>query len=183
MNPKSSLETVAEKIEPSLKALQLHYKDIVEKYQPIVDHAHLQLKSIDGILSGLASTPVKSLDSPQTIIQPISKVTNATPAKPTGKVRKSSNTSKSVNADNPKSLTFVSKYKSDTLTSAVGKILSDRQGKAVGIEEVVAVLYGKIDAEQFKVAKDRVTKNLSKGKVAGLWERVPSRSGYYTAKS
>jgi len=80
-------------------------------------------------------------------------------------------------------LQFSAEYTGETLTSAVERILGDRQGKEVGIEEVVSALYGNIDTEQFKVGKDRVTKNLSKGKVTGLWDRVPDKSGYYTAKS
>jgi hypothetical protein len=224
MNPNLYLESAAEKIEPSLKALQVQYRDIIEKYQPVVDHAHAQLTYIDGVLSGFStipanaigskslekslekssakssaksadnsieSAPVKSVEkSPEASTEnSIMKLTEKSP-KPTAKktlspakgavktprkAPKPSNTSKT--------LQFIAKYLGETLTSAVGKILSDRQGREVGIEEVVSVLYGDIDSEEFKVAKDRVTKNLSKGKVSGLWDRVDGKSGYYIAKA
>ncbi len=208
MNPNLYLESAAEKIEPSLKALQVHYRDIIEKYQPVVDHAQAQLTYIDGILSGFSAVPtnaiatrsftksadnftepslVKSVEkSPEDSTEnSIVKLTTKSPkqssndtsgaVKTPRKAPKPSNTSKS--------LQFIAKYLGETLTSAVGEILSDRQGQEVGIEEVVSVLYGNIDSEEFKVAKDRVTKNLSKGKVSGLWDRVDGKSGYYITKS
>jgi len=79
-------------------------------------------------------------------------------------------------------LQFSAPYQGKTLTDAVGMILKDRQGKAVSIEDVVLVLYGELEIELFKIAKDRVTKNLSKGKVNGLWDRVADRLGYYILK-
>jgi hypothetical protein len=176
MNPNFSLESAAEKIEPRLKALQLHYQDILEKYQPVVDHAQGQLTYIEGILSGFSTVP-KSQEpkSEAKVLAPKPETPTATKVKTPRKAPKTSNSGKG--------LTFIPKYIGETLTSAVGKILADRRGKDVGIEEVVAVLYGKIGTEEFKVAKDRVTKNLSKGKVSGLWDRVPEKTGYYTAKA
>jgi hypothetical protein len=181
MNPNFSLESAAEKIEPRLKALQLHYQDILEKYQPVVDHAHSQLTYIEGILSGFSSVPKSQEPKSQEpkseakVLAPKPETPTATKVKTPRKAPKTSNSGKG--------LTFIPKYIGETLTSAVGKILADRRGKDVGIEEVVAVLYGKIGTEEFKVAKDRVTKNLSKGKVSGLWDRVPEKTGYYTAKA
>jgi len=188
MNPNFSLESSAEKIEPSLKALQVHYKAIIEKYQPALDHAHSQLTYIEGILSGLAVvstklTPVttqkKFQEEKPTVLK--SEEKSVSPKLPKAS-RKSAKVSNSSTSNSSKSLKFAPKYADETLTSAVEKILGDRRGKEVGIKEVVSVLYGNLDSEQFKVAKDRVTKNLSKGKVDGLWNRIPDMSGYYTAK-
>jgi len=186
MNPNFYIESAAEKIEPSLKTLQVHYKDIIKKYQPLVDHAHAQLTYIDGILSGLSvspksheiSTKATAPTQDRKSITPFHEVVDTTPA--IAKISRKANT-KSNNSS--KSLKFLAEYSGETLTSAVERILGDRQGREVGIEEVVSALYGNIDAEQFKVGKDRVTKNLSKGKVTGLWDRVPNKSGYYIAKS
>jgi hypothetical protein len=175
MNPNFSLESAAEKIEPRLKALQLHYQDIIEKYQPVVDHAQGQLTYIEGILSGFSTVPKSQEPKSE------AKVLTSEPVALTATKVKSPRKAPKTSAG--KGLTFISKYVGETLTSAVEKILGDRRGKEVGIEEVVSALYGKIGSEEFKVAKDRVTKNLSKGKVAGLWERVPEKSGYYTAKA
>jgi len=144
MNPNFYIESAAEKIEPSLKALQVHYTDIIEKYQPLVDHAHSQLTYIDGILSGLSASPKsqgipigkiaqtpdrKSLESSQEVVQ---QVVDTTP--PIAKSRKV-NTKPS---NSSKSLQFAAEYTVETPTSAAERILGDRQGKEVGIEEVVA---------------------------------------------
>jgi hypothetical protein len=185
MNPNFHIESAAEKIEPSLKALQVHYRDIIKKYQPLVDRAHAQLIYIDGILSGLSASPKSQGISTDKIVPPqapksvktTQEIVDTTP--PIAKVPRKTN--KPTNSS--KSLSFLAEYTGETLTSAVERILGDRQGREVGIEEVVSALYGNIDAEQFKVGKDRVTKNLSKGKVTGLWDRVPNKSGYYIAKS
>lgn len=79
-------------------------------------------------------------------------------------------------------LQFTSVYQGKTLTDAVEQILRERVGKAVSIEDVVQVLYGDLQSDLFKIAKDRVTKNLSKGKMNGLWDRVPDRLGFYILK-
>jgi len=192
MNPNFSLESAAEKIEPRLKVLQAHYKEIIEKYKPVLDHAIDQLTYIEGLLSGFSTVPtsqvpksqefqsivVKSevkVESPKVIVTREAVTKNVAPKTKARKAPKLSSSSKS--------LTLLSKFTGETLTSAVAKVLEDRRGKEVGIEEVVTALYGKIGSEEFKVAKDRVTKNLSKGKVSGLWERVPEKIGYYTAKA
>lgn len=199
MNPNFQLETAVEKLEPSLKALQKQYKEVIEKYQPLVDHASNQLTYIEGILSGFSSIPTKVLESPKKTVkqilpeptpapaseaktkaQPEEKVVNVGSSETAPKVKAPRKPSKFLSSS--KSLNFLSEYKGETLTSAVQRILEERRGKEVGIEEVVAALYGSIDIERFKVAKDRVTKNLSKGKVTGLWDRVNNKSGFYTAK-
>lgn len=204
MNPNLYLESAAEKIEPSLKALQVHYRDIIEKYQPVVEHAQAQLTYIDGILSGFSipsneiatkspdkssqKSADKSVKVPVKVDEKSAELTVESTKKSPKQSPKTSPTVKTPRkapkpSNTSKSLQFISKYLGETLTSAVGKILSDRSGQEVGIEEVVSVLYGDIDSEEFKVAKDRVTKNLSKGKVSGLWDRVDGKSGYYTAKA
>jgi hypothetical protein len=195
MNPNFHLETAVEKLEPSLKALQKQYKEIIEKYQPVVDHAAAQLTYVEGILSGFSSIPTRVSESSkkstteilpapasETPVQSPSEepVVNVGNSEVTPKIKAPRKPSKFLSSS--KSLNFLSEYKGETLTSAVQRILEERRGEEVGIEEVVTALYGNIDIERFKVAKDRVTKNLSKGKVTGLWDRVDNKSGFYTAK-
>jgi len=71
-------------------------------------------------------------------------------------------------------------YQGNTLTDAIEKVLQERKGEFVNADSVVKALYGDLSAENFRQAKDRVTKNLSKGKLDGKWERVPNQLGYYT---
>jgi len=71
-------------------------------------------------------------------------------------------------------------YHGNTLTDAIEKVLQERKGEFVNADSVVKALYGDLSMENFRQAKDRVTKNLSKGKLDGKWERVPNQLGYYT---
>lgn len=71
-------------------------------------------------------------------------------------------------------------YQGNTLTDAIEKVLQERKGEFVNADSVVKALYGDLSVENFRQAKDRVTKNLSKGKLDGKWERVPNQLGYYT---
>lgn len=71
-------------------------------------------------------------------------------------------------------------YQGNTLTDAIEKVLQERKGEFVNADSVVKALYGDLSLENFRQAKDRVTKNLSKGKLDGKWERVPNQLGYYT---
>ncbi|MFM7887667.1 MAG: hypothetical protein ACKPCM_13475, partial [Pseudanabaena sp.] len=78
------------------------------------------------------------------------------------------------------SLAFRPLYQGNTLTDAIEKVLQERKGEFVNADSVVKALYGDLSVENFRQAKDRVTKNLSKGKLDGKWERVPHQLGYYT---
>ncbi|MFN5854869.1 MAG: hypothetical protein ACK456_03045 [Pseudanabaenaceae cyanobacterium] len=78
------------------------------------------------------------------------------------------------------SLAMRGPYQGNTLTEAIAKILQERKGEFVTADSIVKALYGDLSNDTFRLAKDRVTKNLSKGKLDGLWERVPHQLGYYT---
>jgi hypothetical protein len=78
------------------------------------------------------------------------------------------------------SLAFRPLYQGSTLTDAIEKVLQERKGESVNADSVVKAVYGDLPLENFRQAKDLVTKNLSKGKLDGKWERVPNQLGYYT---
>jgi outer membrane biosynthesis protein TonB len=113
------------------------------------------------------------------------KATKATPVKATPKASKKAE-AESSKASQPKksgrmsSLVMRPLYQGNTLTDAIEKVLQERKGEFVNADSVVKALYGDLSAENFRQAKDRVTKNLSKGKLDGKWERVPNQLGYYT---
>ncbi len=194
MKPNIYLESAAEKIEPSLKALQTHYQEIIEKYQPVVDHAQAQLTYINGVLSGFAAIPNNSAIPTNSAIPVNSAIatnsailtnsaTNSIPVKSLEKTPRIVRAARKAPKTSSKSPQFAPNYVGDTLSGAIEKILNDRRGQEVGIEEVVRALYENLDSEKYKIAKDRVTKNLSKGKGTGLWERISDKSGFYTAKA
>jgi hypothetical protein len=71
-------------------------------------------------------------------------------------------------------------YLGKTMLDAIGMVLKANTGKAVSADSVVNSLYGALSDDQFRVAKDRVTKSLSKGKIDEMWDRVPNQLGVYT---
>jgi hypothetical protein len=71
-------------------------------------------------------------------------------------------------------------YLGKTMLDAIGMVLKANTGKAVSADSVVNSLYGALSDDQFRVAKDRVTKSLSKGKIDDMWDRVPNQLGVYT---
>ncbi len=73
-----------------------------------------------------------------------------------------------------------SPYQGSTMMNAISKVLKEREGEFVNADIVVKALYGELPNDIFRIVKDRVAKSLSKGKIDGLWERVPDRMGYYT---
>ncbi len=113
------------------------------------------------------------------------KALKATPVKASPKASKKAEAEAS-KASQPKksgrmsSLVMRPLYQGNTLTDAIEKVLQERKGEFVNADSVVKALYGDLSAENFRQAKDRVTKNLSKGKLDGKWERVPNQLGYYT---
>ncbi|WP_019500108.1 hypothetical protein [Pseudanabaena sp. PCC 6802] len=77
-------------------------------------------------------------------------------------------------------LTMKAPYGSLTMLDAIGSVLESNKGKPVSADSVVDTLYGSLSGNQLKIAKDRVTKSLSKGKIEDRWDRVPNQMGVYT---
>jgi len=101
--------------------------------------------------------------------------------------RRKTKSVKEVKAEAPKrkrnslrDLKMRSPYQGSTMMNAISKVLKEREGEFVNADLVVKALYGELPNETFRLVKDRVTKSLSKGKIDGLWERVPEQTGYYT---
>ncbi len=137
----------------------------------------------------------KAVKAPKTVKAPAAKAVKApkalankapkaTPAKAAPKTSKkaeeAAKTSQPKKSGRMSSLVMRPLYQGNTLTDAIEKVLQERKGEFVNADSVVKALYGDLSAENFRQAKDRVTKNLSKGKLDGKWERVPNQLGYYT---
>lgn len=182
----------------SLQALQSHLKAFLAEYEDKVSQARAQLAHVEALLGSLpaAEAPkrgrkkeVKEAIAPVVVTAPVAvevpvkatrgrkpkavaaKVEEAAPA-PVAKGRG--------RGHRRGSLTMRPAYEGLTLTEAIEKVLNERQGQAVNADDVVNILYGELNEPVFRVAKERVTKNLSKGKGEGRWKRVPSQLGYYT---
>ena len=183
----------------SLQALQIHLQGFLAEYEDKVAQARAQLAHVEALLGTLPieEPKVKSkkkevvASTPEPIPVPIPTVVEV-PVAPT-KGRKPKNVVKleaepvATPAATGKgrghrrgSLPTRPAYEGLTLTESIEKILNERQGQAVNADDVVNILYGDLAETVFRVAKERVTKNLSKGKGEGKWKRVPNQLGYYT---
>ncbi len=109
-----------------------------------------------------------------------SKPTKATKASKAQKAEDAPKSEQPKRSGRMSSLVMRPLYQGNTLTDAIEKVLQERKGEFVNADSVVKALYGDLSLENFRQAKDRVTKNLSKGKLDGKWERVPNQLGYYT---
>ena len=182
----------------SLQALQSHLKAFLSEYEDKVSQARAQLAHVEALLGSLpAEAPkrgrkkeVKEAIAPVVAIAPIAV---EVPIKPTRGRKPKAAAAKIEVEPSPApvakgrgrghrrgSLTMRPAYEGLTLTEAIEKVLNERQGQSVNADDVVNILYGELTEPVFRVAKERVTKNLSKGKGEGRWKRVPTQLGYYT---
>ncbi|OIP75020.1 MAG: hypothetical protein AUK48_08465 [Oscillatoriales cyanobacterium CG2_30_44_21] len=191
----------------SLLALQSHLQGFLAEYEDKVAQARAQLAHVEALLGSLpADAPKVSKKkefTPTATIVPVAPVTAVAPVAPITLIAEVP--SAPTRGRKPKaiakieaepveptttrgrgkghrrgSLVMRPSYEGLTLTEAIEKILNERLGQAVNADDVVNILYGDVEETVFRVAKERVTKNLSKGKGEGRWKRVPTQLGYYT---
>ncbi len=180
----------------SLQALQSHLQGFLAEYEDKVAQARAQLAHVEALLGSLpAEAPKAKGKKKEAVVAPVvvAPVIAEVPKAPTTKGRKPKAAAKpeavpaATSAAKGKgrghrrgSLTTRPAYEGLTLTESIEKILNERQGQAVNADDVVNILYGDLPETVFRVAKERVTKNLSKGKGENRWKRVPNQLGYYT---
>ncbi|NUN65285.1 hypothetical protein HCU40_11085 [Pseudanabaena biceps] len=181
----------------SLLALQTHLQGFLAEYEDKVAQARAQLAHVEALLGSLPAESPKAKKQketlPVTVPAPITTVAVVTeaPVAPTRgrkpKVAKIEAAPIATPAARGRgrghrrgSLSMRPSYEGLTLTEAIQKIMDERFGQAVNADDVVNILYGELEEPVFRVAKERVTKNLSKGKGEGKWKRVPTQLGYYT---
>jgi hypothetical protein len=176
----------------TLQALHSSLQAFLTEYEDKVAQARAQLAHVEALLGTLPAAATKTTKAKKkevVAVAPVAPVVIAeVPPAPT-KGRKPKAIAKPEVAPAPKgrgrghrrgSLTTRPAYDGLTLTEAIEKILNERQGQAVNADDVVNILYGDLTETVFRVAKERVTKNLSKGKGENRWNRVPNQLGYYT---
>ncbi|MCA1904798.1 MAG: hypothetical protein LDL47_08195 [Cyanobacteria bacterium KgW148] len=157
MNKELSPSVSPEQVELSLRALRQSYQSLIADFDRCSEYAKLQLSQVELLLS---VAPRRGFSEPLPV--------------PSGQVQTKKRGRKSF-------LKMLPAYDRMTMHEAIATILQ-KQGGAMDTDTIVYELYGKnLGAEEFKIAKDRVTKSLSKGKQEGKWYRIPDRSGVYTA--
>ncbi len=193
----------------TLQALQSHLQGFLAEYEDKVAQARAQLAHVEALLGSLPAeapkakskkkeviapvvapvvTPIVVPEIPAAIVVPVVAEVPTAPKK--GRPKSVSPAPLPAPVATPAkgrgrghrrgSLSMRPSYEGLTLTEAIHKILTEREGQAVNADDVVNILYGNLEETDFRVAKERVTKNLSKGKGEKKWSRVPTQLGYYT---
>jgi hypothetical protein len=175
--------------QPTLESLQFYYQTIATDYENNAKQARAQLDHVEALLRA-STRSVKASFKPQTsVVAPAALLTAKAPtpareskaAAVAAPARVSASPSKrEAPARRGSAPRFLKQYQSKTMLDAIGQVLLDQRGASVSIEDVVQALYGDLKPSLYKVAKDRVTKGLSKGKVNGMWDKVSGQQGYYT---
>lgn len=148
-----------------LVALQERLRSFLSEYEEKVAQARTQLHHVEALLSHFPADA------------------NTTSARKRGRAEVKVETEapkKRVRRSREGSLTLLPAYQGKTLTEAVQAVLEANRGKCLDADTIIKTIYGDLTGEALALAKDRITKNLSKGKIDGLWERVPEMTGYYT---
>jgi hypothetical protein len=71
-------------------------------------------------------------------------------------------------------------YRGQSLKVALVSLLEANPGEIYYIDDVIALLFGEVEASQTGRVRDTVTKMLSQGKLSGRFESVPGKKGCYT---
>jgi hypothetical protein len=71
-------------------------------------------------------------------------------------------------------------FEGQFLIDAITVFLEQNQGRVFNVNEVVAGIYGELDAEQMREVKNKVLNELSRGHRTGRFSRVPNQIGLYT---
>jgi hypothetical protein len=191
-------------LNPTLEALRKHYQGIIEYAHSQLAHAEALLGgsvvsltplSVESAIAPVVAIPVD--DAPieskiETPIIPKRKVkapiaTFSPPAepvskpKPIPKVKVKPIPKEAKSSLKPRDiLDLKPQYQGKAILVVLGEVLKEREGEAVLTADIVSELHGKLAPDLFKVAKERLGKSLSKGKIDGLWDGVPGKTGFYT---
>jgi len=192
-------------LQPTLETLRKHYQGIVDYANGQLAHAESLLSKPVLSLNPLSVTPLAEIVKPAPLEEPVptDAKTKAEPVvleKPKKAPRKASSkpdkpaksvapkvapkvaaTAKASTKVKPSDLLGLrAKYQGKTIIVAIGEALESRKGENVSTADLVTEIHGPLSPDLFKLAKDRLGKSLSKGKVDGLWYTVPGKIGYYT---
>jgi ferritin-like metal-binding protein YciE len=170
-------------VQPTLESLQFYYQTIAADYENMAKQAREQLDRIEAILSSSVRSSQTSVKPAAAAVAPAAiltaKAPTPAPSKPVPAPRMSVS-KREAPARRGSAPRFVKAYQSKTMLDAIGQVLEENRGTSVSIEDVVQSLYGDLKPSLYKIAKDRVTKGLSKGKVNGMWQKVSGQQGFYT---
>jgi len=173
--------------------LQSNLEELKDYYQRLVDHASSQLAHVKALLQSPTVPSIPAELSEETPV--VKEIPAPTPTKkrvkpaifsasvpdpvvksPRGKKAKSGRSSTKPS----ELLALRPAFQGLTLLLAIAQVLKSYEGQKVNADTVVKELHGDLSPDLFRIAKERVTKNLSKGKIEKLWDSVPEQTGLYT---
>jgi hypothetical protein len=173
--------------------LQSNLEELKDYYQRLVDHASSQLAHVKALLQSptVPSIPAELSEEPPVVkeipaptptkkrVKPAifsASVPDPVVKSPRGKKAKSGRSSTKPS----ELLALRPAFQGLTLLLAIAQVLKSYEGQKVNADTVVKELHGDLSPDLFRIAKERVTKNLSKGKIEKLWDSVPEQTGLYT---
>lgn len=176
--------------------LQSNLEDLQDYYQRLVDYANAQLSHVKALLNTppipespkevavvkRQSKPAIFSNSAPVSISPVEKKSPRT-EKARGRAKTKPATTRRSRIKPSDLLALRPEYQGQTLLGAIAQVLQKNEGKKLNADAVVKELHGELSEDLFRTAKDRVTKNLSKGKLEKKWESVPGQTGYYTSSN
>jgi hypothetical protein len=172
--------------------LQSNLEELKDYYQRLVDHASSQLAHVKALLQSptVPSMPTELSEEPP-VVKEIPAPTPKKRVKPaifsaavpdpvvkSPRVKKAKSGRSSTKPS--ELLALRPAFQGLTLLLAIAQVLKSYEGQKVNADTVVKELHGDLSPDLFRMAKERVTKNLSKGKIEKLWDSVPEQTGLYT---
>lgn len=170
--------------------LQSNLEELQDYYQNLVEHANSQLAHVKALLQSPAVPPI----SEESVV--VKEIAEPAPKKrvkpaifasaPTAKISSKGKTKTKVPSSTKSSskpsdiLALRPAYQGQTLLLAIAQVLKSHEGEKVNADTVVKELHGDLPSDLFRIAKERITKNLSKGKIEKKWDSVPEQTGLYT---
>ena len=79
----------------------------------------------------------------------------------------------------PMMLEFRDEYRGLSKINAVQKVLSDRAGQRIHLEDIITNLYGVLTKDELTAEKTRLNQVMIRGCKKGLWKRVGRYRGRY----
>ncbi|AFY75309.1 hypothetical protein Syn7502_03460 [Synechococcus sp. PCC 7502] len=173
--------------------LQSNLQELQDYYQKLVDHATSQLAHVQALLQSPVAPSVPTIPEESVVkeITPPASKKKAKPAifspsvpvstpvvKTSGKGKAKTKTTTKIKPSSI--LPLLPPYQGLTLLTAIAQVLKNHEGEKVNADTVVKELHGDLSTDKFRIAKERVTKNLSKGKIENKWDSVPDQTGLYT---
>ncbi len=173
--------------------LQSNLEELQDYYQNLVEHANSQLAHVKALLQNPTAPPlpeesaiVKEIAEPAPKKRVKPAIFAPAPSSPTvktptrGKTKAKAPSSTKSSAKPSDILALRPAYQGQTLLLAIAQVLKSREGQKVNADTVVKELHGDLPSDLFRIAKERITKNLSKGKIEKKWDSIPEQTGLYT---